>query len=159
MKGGNTRMKKWQLITVIISLVLSSGCSHKQNGSALVKKTNPTPIHISSPIGTQSHIEDIKHDISSFPEIYDVAVIKGKKGTLVAYKVKHMYRFKMKAIEAKMNKLLEKRYPKENFTVSSDYKIFLEAVRLKAQMKSKGFSKKKAEKRLNQIITMSKEMT
>jgi hypothetical protein len=145
----------------IIILSLLAGCGKNidnKNGSALIKTTDPTPVHIHSPRNEQSHVEKIKRDISSFPEIYDVAVIKGKKDTLVAYKVKHLHRFKMKAIEKKMNKRLEKKYPKENFTVSSDYKIFLEAVRLKEKMKSKDFSDKKAEKLLNEIIKMTKDM-
>jgi hypothetical protein len=105
-------------------------------------------------------VERIKKDVSSFPEIYDVAVVEGKKNTLVAYKVKHLKRMKMKKIEENINKLLEKKYPNENFTVSSDYKIFLEAVKLNEQIKSdKKFSKQKAEKQLQKIIEMTKEMT
>jgi hypothetical protein len=105
-------------------------------------------------------VERIKKDVSSFPEIYDVAVVEGKKNTLVVYKVKHLYRYKMKKIEKNINNLLEKRYPNENFTVSSDYKIFLEAVKLNERIQSdKQFSKQKAEKQLQQIIEMTKEMT
>jgi hypothetical protein len=64
----------------------------------------------------------------------------------------------MKKIEKDLNKLLEKKYPEENFTTSSDYKIFLETVRLDERMKSPEFTHQKAEKRFNEIVKMTKEL-
>ncbi|MCM3663075.1 YhcN/YlaJ family sporulation lipoprotein [Mesobacillus subterraneus] len=103
--------------------------------------------------------EKVKKDIQSLDEIYDVAVIAGKEDTLVAYKVKHMKRFGMKRIEKEINKKLEKNYPGENFIVSSDFKIFIEAVELRERMKDPAYSEKKAEKQLQRIISLKKEMT
>ena len=71
--------------------------------------------------------KNIKKDVEHLDYIYDVAVIKGENEDLVVYKVKHFQRFQMKKIEKEVNEILEKRYPEENFIVSSDYKIFLEA--------------------------------
>ncbi|WML49548.1 YhcN/YlaJ family sporulation lipoprotein [Neobacillus sp. PS3-34] len=152
------RAINWQIQITILFIFLLSGCESNQGNeskSALLKVTNPAPIHIAN--GQKNHAENIKHDISSISEIYDVAVIEGKKDTLVAYKVKHLQRFRMKAIEKKINKLLEEKYPDENFTVSSDYKIFLEAVKLKERVKDKGLPKKKAEKELQKIIKLKDE--
>lgn len=61
----------------------------------------------------------------------------------------------MKKIEKEVSKKLEKKYPKENFTVSSDYKIFLETVRLDERMKSAKFSHREAEKRFKEIVNMT----
>ena len=94
-----------------------------------MKTTNPNPI-VTEKNNGEDKVKKIEKEVSSFDELYDVAVVKGKKDTLVVYKVKHMHRFKMKKIEKDLTKRLEKNYPKENITVSSDYKIFLEAVRL-----------------------------
>lgn len=156
-------MKKivYASIFILFACYFVAACSQKGNGdskSALFKTTNPTPIHISNQ-GSPDHLQKIKKVVRSFPEIYDVAVLKGKKHTIVAYKVKHLYRFRMKAIEKKINKMLEKRYPDENFTVSSDYKIFLETVKLQEKMKHKNYSDKKAEAQMNQIIKLSDETT
>jgi hypothetical protein len=150
-------------LIIIISLFLLSSCNQEQKTKdsqlALIKTTNPSPV-TTDKNQKSSNVERIKKDVSSFPEIYDVAVVEGKKNTLVVYKVKHLYRYKMKKIEKNINNLLEKRYPNENFTVSSDYKIFLEAVKLNERIQSdKQFSKQKAEKQLQQIIEMTKEMT
>lgn len=103
--------------------------------------------------------EKVKKDIQSLDAIYDVAVIAGKEDTLVAYKVKHMKRFGMKKIEKEINKKLEKNYPGENFIVSSDFKIFIEAVELQEKMKDPAYPEKKAEKQLQKIISLKKEMT
>jgi hypothetical protein len=46
-----------------------------------------------------------------------------------------------------------------DFTVSSDYKIFLETVRLRERIQSKHISNKEAEKRFKEIIDLQQEMT
>lgn len=148
------------LFLCCLVILAASGCSAigKKDDTklAILKTTNPTPV-ATDKNHRSDNVEKIKHDVSSMSEVYDVAVVKGEKNTLVAYKVRHLYRFKMKKIEKGINEMLEKRYPIEKFAVSSDYKIFLEAVRLKEKIGSKGFSDQRAEKRLKQIIKMAKE--
>ncbi len=65
----------------------------------------------------------------------------------------------MKKIEKEVTEMLEKKYPDENFVVSSDYKIFLEAFRLGEKMKEPNFSNEEAQKRLDEIIELKKELT
>ena len=158
-REGNQMIKRLIIFTCLFGLT-ACGQDQKVKDSqlALMKTTNPNPI-VTDRTKSRNHVEEIEQDVSSFPEIYDVAIVKGKKDILVAYKVKHMQRFRMKKIEKDMNKRLEKRYPKEKFTVSSDYKIFLEAVRLNERMKSKKFSSKDAEIQLKKIIKMTEDMT
>src|SRR3954470_8495319 len=148
-------MKAAYQMIVSMSLLFLTACTQdrpvKESQMALMKTTNPTPLSTERKKNAD-RVEDIKRDVSSLPELYDVAVVKGDKDTLVVYKVKHMHRFKMKTIEKNLNKKLEKKHPKENFTVSSDYKIFLEAVRLNEKIKSGSLSHSKAEKRLEEIV-------
>jgi hypothetical protein len=126
----------------------------------MIQSVNPKP-------GATNDFDDknvklaakVKKDIQSLDAIYDVAVIAGKKDTLVAYKVKHMKRFGMKQIEKEINKKLESNYPDENFIVSSDFKIFIEALELREKMKDPSYSEKKAEKQLQNIIELKKKMT
>jgi hypothetical protein len=142
-------------------LLLLSSCSQNQQVKdsqlTLMKTTNPSPI-VTVKNESKSQVKEIEQDVSSFPELYDVAVIKGKKDTLVVYKVKHLSRFRMKKIEKDINNMLEEKYPKENFTISSDYKIFLETVRLDEKMKTSKFSDQRAEKRFKEIVNMTKEL-
>jgi hypothetical protein len=148
-------------LMLIVSVFLMSSCSQGQNEKdsqlALMKTTNPNPTVTEKNEG-QDKAEKIEKEVESLDEIYDVAVVKGKKDTLVVYKVKHMQRFNMKKIEKELNKTLEKKYPKENITVSSDYKIFLEAVRLVERKNNGTLSDKQAEKRFNEIVKMTSDM-
>lgn len=150
-----------RLMLVIAFVFFMSACNHDQNAKesqlALMKTTNPSPMVTEKNKG-QDQAQKIEKDVSDIEEIYDAAVIKGKKGTLVVYKVKHMQRFKMDKIEKDLTERLEKSYPNENITVSSDYKIFLEAVRLTERKKNGNLSDKQAEKRLNEIIKMTSDM-
>ncbi|RHW43593.1 sporulation protein [Neobacillus notoginsengisoli] len=147
---------------MILATLAGTACGNRDEANnsrlALMKTTNPDPVHT---VDSNSKVseQEVKEDIASFKEIYDVAVIKGKKDVLVAYKVRHLQRFRMKAIEKKVTTRLEKKYPDANFTVSSDYKIFLEATRLRDGLKKGTYTGNEAEKRLQKIIKLQKEKT
>ncbi|MFH7818378.1 YhcN/YlaJ family sporulation lipoprotein [Neobacillus thermocopriae] len=151
----------YRAIIFMSCLILLTACGVNQQTKdsqlTLMKTTNPTPF-VTDHHKSNKLVKQIEKDVSSFPPIYDVAVVKGKKDTLVVYKVKHLHRFKMKKIEKDVTAKLEKKYPKENFTVSSDYKIFLETVRLNEKMQSKDISEKDAEKRFKEIVKLTKDM-
>ncbi|MDX8345718.1 sporulation protein [Rossellomorea sp. YZS02] len=150
-------------VIIPLALCVLIGCANKEDGSdskiALMKKTNPPPIELVDNPETDSYGHAIKREISKMEELYDVAVIQGKEETLVVYKVKHLHRFKMKKIEKKMDHYLEDKYPKEDFILSSDYKIFLETIRLKEKLKIGSISKKDAETRFQEIVKLQKEKT
>jgi hypothetical protein len=127
---------------------------------SLIQKSDPDPIILDEKTEDDHKlVASIKKDVAKFEELYDVAVIKGEEEILVAYKVKHLQRFHMVKIEGEINKMLEEKYPKEDFIVSSDYKIFLEAVELNDKMKNPNFSEKDAKKKLEEIINLKKELT
>ena len=155
-------MNKKRIIVPLTLLVLI-GCTNKEDGNdskiALMKKTDPPPIELVDNPETDSYGHAIKREISKMKELYDVAVIQGKEETLVVYKVKHLQRFHMKRIEKKMDRYLEDKYPDEDFILSSDYKIFLETIRLKEKLKKGSIPKKDAEKKFQDIVKLQKEKT
>jgi hypothetical protein len=157
-------MKKyWLPILVLLSLSFTlTACNQneveEESRLSLIKTANPKPVQIS----TKQKVniaKKVKRDMMNFDEIFDVAVVQGKKDTLVVYKVKHLQRFRMKQIEKNVTKLLEKKYPDETFTVSSDYKIFMEAIELKERVQDPTYPEKKAEKDLEKIIKLKNEQT
>lgn len=161
-------MRSIQVMRVMVIIFLSTflfttGCSEiPKKGEAkmaLFKTTNPHPAVLNETPEEFKFAEELHKYVLSFPEIYDAAIITGKKRVLVAYKVKHMKRFGMKKIEKKLNKKLEEKYQNHDFTVSSDYKIFLEAVELNEDLKDESYSRKKAKKQFKKIIKLQKEMT
>ncbi len=139
-----------------------SGCSEGMTGEAkmaLFKVTNPHPAVLDETPEEFAFSEELHDYVLKSPEIYDAAIIAGKKDVLVAYKVKQMKRFGMKKIEKELQKKLDKKYPDRDFTVSSDYKIFLEAVNLNEKLKDPDYSRKKAKKKFKEIQELEKEMT
>lgn len=148
------------MILITATLTSCNTDATQNSGMSLIQKSDPDPIILDEKTKDKNKlVSSIKKDVAKFEELYDVAVIKGEEEILVAYKVKHMQRFKMVNIEQKMNKMLEEKYPKENFIVSSDYKIFLEAVELNDKMKNPDYSNKDAQKKLEEIIELKKELT
>jgi hypothetical protein len=146
---------------IIVCMIILSACNHNENVKdsqlALMKATNPNPL-MTEQDRSLDKVKKIEKDVNDFDEIYDASIVKGKEETLVVYKVKHMQRFRMKKIEKNLTKTLEDRYPKEKFVVSSDYKIFLEAVRLSERMKAGKLSDQQAEKRFTEIVKMTTDM-
>lgn len=160
-------MKKKQsvgFIHVFLCLfVILAGCGSKENQEegdymALLKTTNPAPTNLASDSKGVS-AKEIKEEVQTLDDIYDVAIVKGEKEILVVYKVKHLRRFHMKKIEKDVQSRLEKKYPDDEFIVSSDYKIFLEAVRLGEKIKDPNYPKKKAKQELDQIILLKNKLT
>jgi hypothetical protein len=160
MKKAVSILAIFMLIGAGIAGCTSFGKTSPDSRASLIQSVNPDP-------GATNDLEEkdinlakkVKKDIAELDEIYDVAVIVGEKEVLVAYKVKHLKRFGMKRIEKEINKKLEKNYPDEDFIVSSDYKIFIEAVELRERMKDPSFPDKKAEEQLQRIISLKKELT
>lgn len=151
------------IMAIFVLFLCLSGCGGMGNNHtkdsqlALMKTTDPEPIKLSD--SSSKKVATIKKEVSRMNEIYDVSVVEGKKDILVAYKVRHLSRFKMKTIEKNLKERLEKQYPHDHFVVSSDYKIFLESVRLKEDLDAGKISKKEANKRFRKIIKLSKELT
>lgn len=157
-------MKKVWISLMTIMLVMT-GCANKEGGNvdntALIKKTNPEPMDIIHGMDKSKDglISDVKKTVAKNESIYDVVVVKKDKTILVAYKVKHLKRFFMKRIEKNVKKQLNKKFLKYHFIVSSDYKIFLELVRLNEMLKSKDVPEKKARKKYKEIIKLHEALT
>jgi hypothetical protein len=146
-----------------LGIIFITGCSKDEKSKeaklALIKTTNPHPAVLNETKKEFQFSEELHKYVLSFPEIYDAAIITGKKNILVAYKVKHLHRFRMKKIEKELKKKLEKKYPNHTFVVSSDYKIFIEAVELNEKLKDPNYSREKAKKRFKKILKLQKEQT
>lgn len=157
------RTKLFLIIIISSQLLFLTSCSSKGDGKdsqlSLMKATQPEPIHINYDKKEESIAQKVQEEIEEIDEIYDVAVIERGKKILVAYKVKHLQRFRMKKIEKNLTKRLKDEFQNHQFTVSSDYKIFLESIRLKEKMETNKISDEEAEKKFEKIIKLKKEMT
>lgn len=157
--------KSFKIALSIVILLAVSACAydggkeHQDSESALIKKTSPSPIELKKRDENKSIGYQVRKEVNNIDEIYDAAVIEGDKYVVVAYKVKHLSRFNMKKIEKNLTKKLKEKYPDDTFVVSSDYKIFLEAIRLKEDLDGDNLSDDEASKRFKKIIRLKEEMT
>lgn len=154
-----------RVVLIVFSFIIfTSACTQqdkvRESELSLLKTTNPEPAVVEKEkFYHMGAVENIKNEVNASPEIYDVAVVKNGKEVLVAYKVKHLQRFRMKEIEKLVNERLKKKFPDEEFVVSSDYKIFLETVKLKERLEKKNYNEKKIRKQFNDIVKLTKELT
>lgn len=151
-------------ISLMIILFTLSGCDNKEGGKvddlALIKRTNPEPMDIINGMDENGKglITDVKKSVAKHEAIYDVIVVKKDKIILVAYKVKHLKRFHMKRIEKEVTEQLNEKFEGYDFIVSSDYKIFLELVRLNEMLKAKDVPEERARKKYEEIISLHESL-
>ncbi|PLT33896.1 YhcN/YlaJ family sporulation lipoprotein [Bacillus sp. V5-8f] len=151
------------LVIQMMIILLAAGCGNGEGareGTALIQQTNPPAVDVRSTTYQKDGLpEKVKKEVAGLDGIYDVAVVQNGKKVLVAYKVNHLRRFQMKKIEKDVNSHLKKRFKDNEFIVSSDYKIFLETVRLNEMLLNKDVPKQKAKKKFQEIESLQKEMT
>ncbi|MEW9501576.1 sporulation protein [Jeotgalibacillus marinus] len=143
-------MKKFRFGIAIVTILLLSGC-------ALFEQVGPIQVVIHD--DHQEMVSTIKKQLEEKSELYDTIVIAAEDNILVTYKVNHLNRFQMKSIEKTLNDWLEKEYPDEDFILSSDYKIFLESYLLFEEWDEGSLAVDEAEKKLEKIIELKKELT
>ena len=157
-------MRKFYMVSIsmLIFSVLLGGCggdsSSKEAIRSLVSTVDMDPVYLGGD-KEEAPLEKIKKTVADHDEIYDVAVVQNGKEILVAYKVKHMKRFKMASIDKDLTSDLNKKFKGYDISISSDMKIFLEVVELIVQVKDKGYSKDKAKDWFGKIKSLEREMT
>ncbi|WP_409294716.1 YhcN/YlaJ family sporulation lipoprotein [Peribacillus sp. SCS-26] len=145
-------------------LLLLAGCGagdgEAKSRAALISRVEPTPVMISpESVQVKEELKQISKETASVNSNYDAAVARSDNEILVSYKVKHSHRFRMKKIEKEVIKKLEDKYPDYTFIVSSDYKIFLEIVRLGEEYEDGTYNRKEAKKRFKEIKLLKEELT
>ena len=143
-------MKEFRFGIAIATILLLSGC-------VLFEQIGPIQVVIHD--DHQEMVSTINKQLEEKSELYDTIVIAAEDNILVTYKVRHLNRFKMKSIEKTLNDWLEKEYPDEDFILSSDYKIFLESYLLFEEWDEGSLAVDEAEKKLEKIIELKKELT
>ncbi|MGM7722119.1 YhcN/YlaJ family sporulation lipoprotein [Metabacillus sp. Hm71] len=119
----------------------------------------PFSITIISKSIDQSIANQAKEKVIKEEEISDVKAVNTDKELLIAVEVNHMDRFRLKEIEKNLNQKTEKQFPNHEVTISIDSKIFLEIEKLENKMKKNNLGKKKLEKVLKRIKSLSEELT
>jgi hypothetical protein len=145
------------LIFTVFTLTLLFGCTsnegEKKSGTA-----NVTNVGVKEKVD-QKTADKAKEELEKMEEITKVRAINTEKELLVGFEVKQMKRFKMKSIEAKVEKKLKKMFPDHKVHVYSDKKILIEAEDIEEKVRNGSFDKKKLTKEIDTLKDLMKGQT
>lgn len=152
MKHGRT------IIThILLVLMIGSGCNNA-NSNNESKELNITKV-TSEERQNLSITNQVKQLLMKQKEVSNVKAVNSDKELLIAVEINQMDRFRLKEIEKRLIKITEDNYPNHKVTLTIDQKIFLELEKLEKQITDTNMSKKKLEKEIKRIKSLSEEIT
>ncbi|MBT6252482.1 MAG: hypothetical protein HOI84_04165 [Flavobacteriaceae bacterium] len=142
---------------LIVIIGLGSGCTGNQNQFANNNDdANIVKVHTSKPID-QSVANQAKEKVIKEEEISGVKAVNTDKELLLAVKVDHFDRLRLKNIEKKVKSDLEKAYPDHKIEVSTDSKMYLELEQLEKKLQKDKTKMKTLKKEFDKIKSLMKE--
>ncbi|SFA58399.1 Sporulation lipoprotein YhcN/YlaJ (Spore_YhcN_YlaJ) [Anoxybacillus pushchinoensis] len=149
-----------QLLVMILFFFIIS-CAHepKEQKQSLQNENITNVSHDgSAKRSDQQHAEKAVQMLKERQDVKDAVAVEANGRLLVAYQVKHMQRFRMKAIEKNIERTLNDTFDKQ-VIASHDLKIFWKTKALKEKMETKRMSEKEIEKEMTVIQKLSEEQT
>jgi len=149
-----------QLLVMILFFFIIS-CAHepKEQKQSLQNENITNVSHDGSANRSdQRHAKKAVDMLKARRDVKDAVAVEANGRLLVAYQVKHMQRFRMKAIEKNIERTLNDAFDKQ-VIASHDLKIFWKTKALKEKMETKRMSEKEIEKEMTVIQKLSEEQT
>ncbi|HEX6923054.1 MAG TPA: YhcN/YlaJ family sporulation lipoprotein [Bacillales bacterium] len=134
---------------------LLAGCASQQNQSS-EKDVNFVPAKWETQDG-QTVAEQVEGQVAKRKGIKDVQAIPSKKELLVAIRLKTFDRFNSQQIVKKIEKKLQKQYPKRKVQVSSDKKVYMEIAELESKIRQGEIDAKERKNKMKRIHKFLKE--
>ncbi|MFD2628206.1 hypothetical protein [Oceanobacillus kapialis] len=153
-------IKRWLLLISLLCILSSCGNdtalepSHNENEAIDLKH-----ISTSDQDTSQQYANRAKESLRKYPEITAVKAANTSKQLIVAIQVEQGKRFNLAGIRKQLKKEMNEKFPKLKVEVTTDKKIVIELEKLEEKLESKEMSKKSVEKRVKEIIELSKEQT
>jgi len=148
-----------KVIVFVTALFVLVGCTPDSDSweakQSLFRSVDMEPVSLGEE--DSAPLKEIQQEIDQFDSLYDAALVQNGKQILVAYKVKHLQRFRMGKIEQELSEKLRSEYPDFEFLVSSDMKIFLEVVELGVHVNQEGYPEKQAQEWFQKIVDLKND--
>ncbi|GLC87726.1 hypothetical protein [Lysinibacillus piscis] len=128
------------LLLCIGSMLLLSGCMEKEKFVVY---------------GATTQGKDVEIIVKDADYVERATVIQFEDSMLVAVQIKPWRKWQKAKLEKKLQKQLDKKYPKQEILVSADYKIFYEANKIKKEQ----LENTKLNERLTKLKELAKEQT
>lgn len=147
------------IMTCFILLLVLFGCSpsneaEKDNNGA--NQLEMTKLSTKQSIN-QDTANKVKEAVGQFKEITSVKAIEVANKMVIAFEVKHIYRFQLEKLRSAVKDKVKKMYPDIEPTVSTDQKIFMEVEKIEKNIRN--YSKEKLKEKVDKIIKMDKDQT
>jgi len=148
---------------VFMILLLLMGCGKSQDH--LEQQMHHTEEQIKfSTVKNETTIDQYesnqaKEIVATFHETTEVFAANTKDWLMLAFNVTHMNRFQLKNIEKNVKQRLTEEFPHMKIEVSTDEKMRLELKKLEEDLHTNNLPQQTVEKRIKQIISLSREET
>jgi hypothetical protein len=153
-------MNKRMIFVLLIFLLVGCAKENEVQKQSLQKlNLTQTSAKKTADRADQAEAEKAVQIVKQRREVNDVRAVSSEKKMIIAYKVKHLERFRMKKIEKAIRKELEKKFPNHEIVVSSDLKLFWKTEELKQKLEKKRFDQKKLDKEIDVLKKLSEEQT
>lgn len=148
MKGNHLTVAIFMAVILVIA-----GCTNNQNPqqSGSRSQSNPTEVKWEEQIDQTPASEAKKYVENERKEMTDVHAINSKKELHVAVKFKTFDAFNTQQLTKKVQKHLQKQFPKYKVQVSSDRKIYQQISKVEGAIQSKQINKQTLKKRMEKI--------
>lgn len=128
------------MLPLLVSLSLISGCGEKEKFSVY---------------GSPENEKEVEATLKEQKFVDKATVIQYDNSMLVAVQIKPWDKWKKAKLEKKLQKKFDEKYPKKKVFVSTDYKIFYEANKIKRDQ----LEDNKLKDKIKKLKKLAKEQT
>ncbi len=151
---------KGKLIVIFTTVLLLTACTNNDTAIQPEPKDDFELTKLSvRGVTDQQPSDQAKAFLSQYEEVSGVRAVNHNGTLVIAVDLRHYDRLFLEDIEKALYKDLQRNFTKMQITLSTDRKIFLELERLEKDILDDKLSSADIKKRLNDIITLSKEQT
>ncbi|WP_077325845.1 YhcN/YlaJ family sporulation lipoprotein [Virgibacillus siamensis] len=151
-------MRVYRTIIVFGLIFFLIGCSATDNSTGQEDGVNLSYITSNHKID-QHDSNRAKKMLHNQDPITSIHAVNTEKKLLIAIEIKHHHRFALSKIEKNLQKKVTKAFPNKKVELSTDKKMVIELNRLEKDIDSGNISKKKLNKKINQLVTLMHEQT
>lgn len=148
---------------LIVSIFTLTGCMNNNDEQSLQRTGDNQNLELiklqSAGINDQQAANQAKQIISEYEEVTHVRAVNAGEHLLIAIDVEHFERFELDEIERDLQEKVKKNFSNMKVTLSTDQKILLELEKLENQIETQRIDHDKLEKKVKELVSLSKEQT
>jgi hypothetical protein len=156
---GEITMPLFRLLIITGLIFALAGCSTDKTQQA----ESPDQIELTK-INTNQTVDQrpantAKNILANYDDITAVKAANTSETLLIAIEIKHSRRFSLQKTEKALQKKMKKEFPDMDVVFSTDKKINMELEQIEQDMKANKLSGQTLKKRIEHLISLSKEET